>query len=110
MSVKSIRPRLNNAGLVLGTTPTKDLDASPSPAIWADWPKLAIDEGEWPGTDDFFDFNTMPKTVATTEGNFGLFSQFAGTTGTITAEPIVTAGTPFQSAWDFTATASGDGA
>lgn len=95
MSVQTIRPARNRA-----TTP--DTSIALSPAIWGACPIGAIAEGEIPGVISEFYFDTMPKTVATTEGNFGLFSQFAGATGAITADAAA-------SAWDFTSTASGDG-
>lgn len=110
MSVKTVRPWLNNAGgLVAGSTDVADTDPTPSPAIWQDLNPNVIPDGEWPGVQSFFDFDTQPKTVATTEGSYGLFTQFAGTTGAITADPIPVAGSPGASAWSFTSTASGDG-
>lgn len=76
MSVKSIFPKLN-----LGTA--EDTTDAYSAGIWSDCPLTAISEGEQVGNLFEFDFDTMPKTPATTEGNFGLFSQFSDTGGTI---------------------------
>jgi hypothetical protein len=108
VSVKSILPRLNNAG-ALNTTVVQMNQPSVnqagdylSPAIWSSFPWLAVKEGEWPGVDFDFRFDTEPKTPATTEGNFGLFTQFAGATGAIT--PSATG-----HGWNFTSTANGDG-
>lgn len=102
MSVKTILPRLNNAGKVAGAGGLAQTDDNWSPGIWADCPILAIQEGEWPGIISEFRFDSLPKTPATTEGNFGLFTQYAGATTTVGVD----AG---GHGWDITSTASGDG-
>lgn len=56
-----------------------------SRGVWHNCPILAIKDGELPGTIFEFDFNTLPKTPPTTEGNFGLFSAFTDTGGFINA-------------------------
>lgn len=78
MSVKTIQYAGN-----LGAAQT---DRGWSRGVWHDCPIQAIRDGELPGEIFEFDFNTLPKTPATAEGNFGLFSQFSDTGGTITAD------------------------
>lgn len=75
MSVKTVRPAGN-----LGTSQT---DRNFSAGIWHDCPYFAIRDGEIPGTVWEFDFNSMPATPPTTEGNFGDFSVFTDTGGFI---------------------------
>lgn len=77
MSVKTIRPARN-----LGAAQT---DNDWSPGVWYDCPYFAIKDGELPGAVFDFDFDTLPKTPATTEGNFGLFTQFSDAGGFINA-------------------------
>lgn len=67
----------------LNTTPRTDDKFSD--AIWGGFPLDKIRDGETPGIVWEFNFDTMPKTPATTEGNFGLFTQFSDTGGFINA-------------------------
>lgn len=77
MSVKTIRPAGN-----LGSAQT---EANWSPGVWHDCPLAAIRDGEIPGVISEFMFDMLPKTPATTEGNFGLLTQFSDTGGFIDA-------------------------
>jgi hypothetical protein len=79
MSVKTILRR-NNLG-----TSTPDTEDKYSPGVWADCPYEAIRDGLLPGSFFEFNFDSMPKTPATTEGNFGPFTQFSDTGGFINA-------------------------
>ena len=97
MSVKSIFTKGN-----LGTT--EDATDAYSNGVWADCPQRAVQEGELAGEFFEFNFDTLPKTPATTEGNFGLFSQFSSAAGTI-AVPA----TGFRG-WDFGGAGDNEGA
>ncbi len=77
MSVKTIRPAGN-----LGSAQSED---AYSAGIWHDCPLLAIRDGELPGIVQEFNFDTLPKTPPTTEGNFGDFAAFTDTGGFINA-------------------------
>ena len=77
MTVKSVFYRGN-----LGSART---DRAPSPNIWGDCPWLDIVEGKTAGVAFFDDFLAIPKTPATTEGNWSQYAQFSSTGGTITA-------------------------
>lgn len=77
MSVKTIRPTGN-----LGSAQT---EANFSPGVWYDCPLQAILDGELAGVVDEFHFTKLPKTPATTEGNFGQFAQFSDNGGFIDA-------------------------
>lgn len=77
MSVKSIQVRGN-----LGSAQT---DRAPSRGVWHDCPWGDITEGVIPGVVFWDDFVSMPKTPGTTEGNWGSYTQFSSTGGTITA-------------------------
>lgn len=90
MSVKTIRHAGN-----LGSAQT---ERAFSQGIWHDCPIRAINDGEVPGLVWEFNFDTLPKTPATTEGNFSLFSQFSDTGGTI--DPGSTGGWAFGSDGD----------
>ena len=83
MSVKSILPSRNFAA---------QTDSLWSPSIWGNCPIKAIQEGELKGRVWEFNFDTLPKTPATTEGNFGLFSQFSDTGGFINADTAIGSG------------------
>lgn len=106
MGVKTISTRLNNIGLALNPnqnfTPATNTDNAPSRQIWFDFPGGGVNDGlDEQGvyfTDDFVRF---PKTVATTEGSYGEYTQFAGSTGAITADTT-------SSSLVFTSTSSGD--
>lgn len=106
MVVKSIFTRLNNVGQALNPQqnfiPGSNTDNAPSRQIWFDFPKDGIDEGlDEQGIFFKDEFTSFPKTVATTEGNYGQYSQFAGATGAITADTA-------SGSLVFTSTASGD--
>lgn len=92
MSVKTIRPAGN-----LGAAQTED---NWSAGIWHDFMLFSVQDGEFPGKVFEFDFETKPATPATTEGNFGLFTQFSDTGGTITAAPTGSGGWAFGSDGD----------
>lgn len=77
MSVHTIMQKGN-----YGSAQTED---KYSDGIWADCPLSQIQSGELPGVIFEYNFDALPKTPATTEGNFGLFSQFSSTGGTIDA-------------------------
>lgn len=77
MVVKSVLPAGN-----LGTAQS---GRQWSRGIWHDCPIDAIRSGELQGHVFEFLFDTAPKTPATTEGNFGLFTQFSDTGGFINA-------------------------
>ena len=79
MSVKTIRPAGN-----LGTA---QVDNNWSAGIWHDFMLFSVQDGEFPGKVFEFNFDTMPKTPATTEGNFGLFTQFSDLGGFINPTP-----------------------
>lgn len=92
MSVKTILPARNN-----GSAQT---DNGWSPGIWGSCPIQAIKDGEISGKVFEFDFDTLPKTPATTEGNFGLFSQFSSTGGAIDSATGIGGGWVFSSDGD----------
>lgn len=75
MSVKTVGFRGN-----LGSAQTDD---GFSPGVWSDCPMQGIIEGTIPGIFREWNFDAMPKTPATTEGNFGDWSQFSSTGGTV---------------------------
>lgn len=75
MTVKSVINRGN-----LGSAQSDD---NYSPGLWADCPLQLILEGELPGVVFEDNFDIMPKTPATTEGNFGKWTQFSDTGGTV---------------------------
>lgn len=77
MSVKTIIPRGN-----LGSV---QQDRDWSRGVWSDCPLDAIRDGELAGRIFEFEFNALPKTPATTEGNFSIWSQFSDTGGAIDA-------------------------
>lgn len=75
MVVKSVIPRGN-----LGSAQT---EKRYSPGIWHNCPLDAIRNGEKPGIVFEFNFDTLPQTVPTTEGAYGLFAAFSSTGGAI---------------------------
>jgi hypothetical protein len=93
MSVKSV---------IYNRQTTTQLDTVWSPAIWANCPILAIQEGELRGTVWQRDFDTLPKTPATTEGNFGEFAQYGA------ADATITVATNQGSGWKLSGATQGD--
>lgn len=61
-------------------------DRRPSASVWGHFPYEAIKQGEVAGVIHEFDFETLPITVPTTEGNFGPYNAFSDTGGTITED------------------------
>lgn len=55
----------------------------PSPALWADCPWFDILEGVTEGYQHWCDFDNLPITPPTTEGNFGQYKAFTSTGGTM---------------------------
>lgn len=94
--VKTIRPAGN-----LGSAQSDD---GYTAGVWHDCPLDEIREGLRQGTLFEFNFDSMPKTPATTEGNYSLFTQFSDTGGTI-APPA----TGFRG-WDFGSDGDNEGA
>lgn len=62
-----------------------DTSRNPSASVWGRCPWDAIQAGVISGTTFYDDFESFPKTPATTEGNWGRYAQFSGTGGVITA-------------------------
>lgn len=60
-----------------------DTTRSPSRSVWGNCPWRDIKEGVVGGIAFHDDFESFPKTPATTEGNFGQYAQFSDTGGTI---------------------------
>ena len=78
MGVKTVQHARNLA--------TEDDDGRDfSAAVWHDCQIDDIKNGYITGVIHEYDFTELPKTPATTEGNFGLFSQFSSTGGFINA-------------------------
>lgn len=78
MGVKTVRAARN-----LSTS--DDTSSDFSAAIWHDCQVEDLKNGDISGVIFEDDFVTLPKTPATTEGNFGGYSQFSSSGGTINA-------------------------
>lgn len=64
---------------------TDDTDRGRSRHIWHDCPIAVLKSDNSKGIFFEDDFTTLPKTPATTEGNFGPYAQFSSSGGTINA-------------------------